>query len=44
VAILTQGQTPLDELAEVRLRGDVVAELEELLAALGESRGSPSAA
>jgi len=34
VAILTQGPTPLDELAEVRLRGDVVAELESLLAAL----------
>jgi NAD-dependent deacetylase len=43
VAILTQGPTPLDELAEVRLRGDVVAELKRLLAALGESRGSPSA-
>lgn len=36
VAILTQGPTPLDELAEVRLRGDVVAELQGLLAALGE--------
>jgi NAD-dependent deacetylase len=35
VAILTQGPTPLDELAEVRLRGDVVEELEGLLAALG---------
>jgi NAD-dependent deacetylase len=44
VAILTQGPTPLDELAEVRLCGDVVAELEGLLAALGESRGSPRAA
>jgi NAD-dependent deacetylase len=37
VAILTQGPTPLDELAELRLRGDVVAELQGLLAALGES-------
>ncbi len=34
LAILTQGPTPLDELAEVRLRGDVVGELESLLAAL----------
>jgi NAD-dependent deacetylase len=37
VAILTQGPTPLDDLAEVRLTGDVVAELEGLLAALGGS-------
>jgi NAD-dependent deacetylase len=36
VAILTQGPTPLDDLAEVRLRGDVVAELEGLLAALDQ--------
>lgn len=34
VAILTQGPTPLDDLAEVRLRGDVVEELRGLLAAL----------
>jgi NAD-dependent deacetylase len=34
VAILTQGPTPLDGIAEVRLRGDVVAELEGLLGAL----------
>jgi NAD-dependent protein deacetylase/lipoamidase len=34
VAILTQGPTPLDAIAEVRLRGDVVAELQGLLAAL----------
>jgi NAD-dependent deacetylase len=34
VAILTQGPTPLDELAEVRLGGDVVQELQGLLAAL----------
>jgi len=37
VAILTQGPTPLDDMAEVRLRGDVVTELQGLLAALGES-------
>ncbi len=35
VAILTQGPTPLDGIAQVRLRGDVVAELEALLAVLG---------
>ncbi len=35
VAILTQGPTPLDDRAEVLLRGDVVAELEGLLEALG---------
>ncbi len=35
VAILTQGPTPLDPVAEVRLRGDVVAELQALLRALG---------
>jgi NAD-dependent deacetylase len=34
LAILTQGPTPLDELASVRLRGDVVEELERVLAAL----------
>ena len=34
VAIITQGETPLDALAEVRLDGDVVEELEGLLAAL----------
>jgi NAD-dependent deacetylase len=37
IAILTQGPTPLDDLADVRLRGDVVAELQGLLAALDES-------
>lgn len=36
VAILTQGPTPLDELAEVRLSGDVAQELQALLVALGE--------
>jgi NAD-dependent deacetylase len=35
VAILTQGPTPLDRLASVRLGGDVVGELDALLAALG---------
>lgn len=34
LAIITEGQTPLDERAAVRLRGDVVDELEALLAAL----------
>jgi NAD-dependent deacetylase len=35
IAILTQGPTPLDELADVRLGGDVVADLDALLDALG---------
>ena len=35
VAILTQGPTPLDGIASVRLRGDVVEELDALLAAVG---------
>lgn len=35
VAIITQGATPLDEMASVRLRGDVVEELEQLAGALG---------
>jgi len=35
VAILTQGPTPLDSIAAVRLHGDVVEELTRLLAALG---------
>jgi len=35
VAIVTQGQTPLEHLAAVRLTGDVVQELQALLAALG---------
>jgi NAD-dependent deacetylase len=34
VAIITQGPTPLDELADVRLDGHVVAELEGLLEAI----------
>jgi NAD-dependent deacetylase len=35
VAIVTQGATPFDDRAAVRLGGDVVAELEALVAALG---------
>jgi NAD-dependent deacetylase len=35
LAILTQGPTPLDELASVRLSGDVVHELQALCGALG---------
>jgi NAD-dependent deacetylase len=34
VAIVTQGSTPFDALASVRLRGDVVAELDAVLSAL----------
>lgn len=36
VAIVTQSATPLDELADVRLSGDVVDELQSLLVALDE--------
>jgi NAD-dependent deacetylase len=35
LVILTQGDTPFDDIASVRLRGDVVAELQALTAALG---------
>ena len=35
IAILTQGRTPLDRRAAVRMDGDVVDELEAVLAALG---------
>jgi NAD-dependent deacetylase len=35
IAILTQGPTPLDRRAVVRMRGDVVEELEAVLRALG---------
>jgi NAD-dependent deacetylase len=35
VAILTQGATPLDGIAGVRLEGDVVAEMDALVEALG---------
>jgi NAD-dependent deacetylase len=40
LAILTQGNTPMDAHASVRLRGDVVAELNTLLDALGLDRGA----
>jgi NAD-dependent deacetylase len=36
VAIVTQGSTPYDDRADVRLDGDVVAELGAVLAALGQ--------
>jgi NAD-dependent protein deacetylase/lipoamidase len=36
LAIVTQGSTPYDRDAEVRLSGDVVGELEAVLAALGD--------
>ncbi len=35
VAVLTQGPTPYDGEADVRMHGDVVEELTALLAALG---------
>jgi NAD-dependent deacetylase len=38
LAILTQGPTPFDRVAAVRMQGDVVAELEALSDALGLSR------
>jgi NAD-dependent deacetylase len=34
LAIVTKGETPFDEVADVRLDGDVVEELEGVLAAL----------
>jgi NAD-dependent deacetylase len=37
IAIITQGRTPLDDRASVRMRGDVVEDLEAVLGALGES-------
>jgi NAD-dependent protein deacetylase/lipoamidase len=40
VAILTQGTTPLDAVASVRLEGDVVEELQALTDALAVGRGS----
>jgi NAD-dependent deacetylase len=39
VAIITQGPTPLDGIATVRLDGDVVAELGALVGALGAASG-----
>jgi NAD-dependent deacetylase len=45
IAIITQGRTPLDDLASVRLSGDVVAELDALVDALElEADGRPSVA
>jgi NAD-dependent deacetylase len=41
VAIITQGATPLDALAGVRMGGDVVAELQALLVAL-DAAGRPT--
>jgi NAD-dependent deacetylase len=41
VAILTQGPTPLDGLAGVRLDGDLVDELQALLRVLGIGEGLP---
>ena len=41
IAIITQGPTPLDHRAGVRLDGDVVADLEALAAALGLRRSPP---
>jgi NAD-dependent deacetylase len=41
VAIITQGATPLDGLASVRLSGDVVADLDALLTALEVDSRSP---
>jgi NAD-dependent deacetylase len=43
IAILTQGRTPLDALAEVRLQGDVEQELGALAAALGPAAGTTGA-
>ncbi|HZU40592.1 MAG TPA: NAD-dependent protein deacylase [Solirubrobacteraceae bacterium] len=43
LAIITQGPTPLDRRATVRLRGDVVAELSALVDALGLSVALPPA-
>ena len=38
IAILTQGQTPYDSRAAVRMGGDVVDELQAVLGALGLGR------
>ena len=40
IAIITQGHTPLDELASVRLRGDLVEDMRALLGALGLGEGT----
>ncbi len=39
VAIVTQGPTPFDDVATVKLRGDVVSELQAVVAALGPRSG-----
>lgn len=44
VAIVTQGPTPLDAIAGVRLRGDVVDELDALAGALGVAEAAQQAA
>ena len=44
IAILTQGPTPLDDIADVRLRGDAVAELQGLLDTLQGRRQSAAEA
>ena len=41
VAIITQGPTPIDELASVRLSGDIEQEMLQLAAALGAGAVSP---
>jgi NAD-dependent deacetylase len=41
IAIITQGPTPLDELASLRLHGDVVEVLGGLLSALGDVPAAP---
>ncbi len=43
IAILTQGPTPFDRRAAVRMNGDVVDELEALLTALGSDCETPEA-
>jgi NAD-dependent protein deacetylase/lipoamidase len=42
LAILTQGPTPFDRHAAVRMRGDVVDDLEAVLRALGVGDGAGS--
>jgi NAD-dependent deacetylase len=39
IAIITQGETPLDDLAIARLRGDLVEDMRGLLDALGQHQG-----
>jgi NAD-dependent deacetylase len=43
IAIITQGPTPLDDVASVRLSGDVVAEMRALAAALQAARAAGAA-